>query len=644
MTSSDRLSVRSTCCLAVAVGLVAGYLDVLFIVVKKHFWNDSRYFEAARDFPWTVPAAHAAWMALAAVLLIVSTGFRPGRLRLRAVAWLLATLALWGAFLRLPLHEGSSFALAAGVALAVEGLVAAWLRRPRWVRLGLAGLVAPLILLAGATNGRALLREARIEAALPAPAENARNVLLIVWDTVRSNNLSLYGYPRNTTPNLQRWAREGVSYSLALAPAPWTLPSHGCFFTGRWPYQNGTLHRPTLADPDPTIAEHLAARGYQTVAFSGNTSMCSYETDLDRGFARFEDYPLTFQRFLAGTVPGRLLLTYGLHRGEPHARKWLLTQSRDARGLTDRFLGWLDDRPADRPFYAFLNYFDAHSPYIAPADFAGRLGITPQSRDDQKLLFNFYFGNKHFMSGRDILMARDAYDDCIAYLDDQLGRLLDDLRGRGLLEDTVVIIASDHGEEFGTHNVFGHAVGLYFDQIRVPLVILDPDGPRGRMVLDPVSLRDIPATVVDRLGLAEGSPFPGHSLAGLWGLMPGDQAPAVSPVLSAYANRTAFDPAPQAGLKRRGFQLSLVADGKHYVRDGMGSEQLYDYLLDPVELNDLMVEAADESTVRPFRERLRDALRDNPASAEMEEAVIAIYRRWLEDLTAVEPPETLEAG
>ena len=117
-------------------------------------------------------------------------------------------------------------------------------------------------------------------------------------------------------------------------------------------------------------------------------------------------------------------------------------------------------------------------------------------------------------------MARDCYDDCIAYLDEQLGRLLDELERQGLLANTDVIITSDHGEAFGDHGILGHSYSVNLDEIGVPLVILSPDAPAGREVYSPVSLRDLPATVVDRLGLSDGSPFPGRSLAAYWGLPP----------------------------------------------------------------------------------------------------------------------------
>src|SRR5262249_10990792 len=149
-----------------------------------------------------------------------------------------------------------------------------------------------------------------------------------------------------------------------LAPAPWTYPSHCCFFTGHWPYQLESHWKHTLDASVPTLAEYLASRGYRTVGFSANTNYCSYETGLDRGFAHFEDYPLTPRSLLGRTVAGSWILTNILSRDDYLESKWIRLQSRDARGINDAFLDWLGHRSGDRPFFAFLNYFDAHDPYL----------------------------------------------------------------------------------------------------------------------------------------------------------------------------------------------------------------------------------------------------------------------------------------
>ncbi len=139
-------------------------------------------------------------------------------------------------------------------------------------------------------------------------------------------------------------------------------------------------------------------------------------------------------------------------------------------------------------------------------------------------------------------MAHDCYDDCIAFLDEQLGQLLDELKRQGLLENTEVIITSDHGEAFGDHGILGHSSSVNLDEIGVPLVILSPSVPVGQVVNNPVSLRDLPATVVDRLGLSAGSPFPGRSWAVDWGLAAGRVPPPTTPAFSEQANAAAFQP------------------------------------------------------------------------------------------------------
>ena len=149
-----------------------------------------------------------------------------------------------------------------------------------------------------------------------------------------------------------------------------------------------------------------------------------------------------------------------------------------AHGTTEAFLGWLRHRQPDRPFFAFLNYFDAHGPYVPPPGYEGRFGIRPKPPRDYEFLFSIMGMESSSMRKRDILLARDCYDDCIAFLDEQLGRLLDQLQRGGLLDNTVVIITSDHGEAFGDHGHFGHGPGVYLEEVGVPLVILAPGARR----------------------------------------------------------------------------------------------------------------------------------------------------------------------
>jgi arylsulfatase A-like enzyme len=248
--------------------------------------------------------------------------------------------------------------------------------------------------------------------------------------------------------------------------------------------------------------------------------------------------------------------------------------------------------------------------------------------------------DKNRITKRDVWLARDCYHDCIAFLDEQLGRLLDELQGRGLLGDTDVIITSDHGEEFGEHLFFGHAHNTNLDAIGVPLVILSPRAPRGRVVNSPVSLRDLPATVVDLLGLSDGSPFPGRSLTAYWRSGPGQRPEITSAALTEQAEAAAFQTQPRRTREPPGFQMSLVASGHHYIRHGMGLEQLYDLRVDPFERVNLMASTQSAHRVGPFRRMLLEVLTGSPGSVEVEKAYLGPYRKWLEALVHG-PPEPI---
>src|SRR5262249_28657657 len=345
--------------------------------------------------------------------------------------------------------------------------------------------------------GRHVLAEARALARLPAPPAEAPNVLFIVLDTVRARSLSLYGYARDTTPELSRWARRGIRFDRAAAPACWTFPSHCSFFTGRWPFELNAHWQLVLNTPHPTLAEFLAARGYATAGLVANTSYCSAESGMSRGFAHYEDYPLSPLTILGSTEIGRWVSRNVLSYGDYYGQKWILFQSRDADGINRAFLDWMSGRRGDqRPFFAFLNYMDAHEPFVVPVEHTPRFGQRPGSRRDYEMLLGYWDRDKTQISPPDVSLARDGYDDFIAFPDPRVGALLDDLDRRGVLEKTVVIITSDHGEEFGERGIFDHGYSLYLDAVHVPLVILAPGAPAGRVVAEPVSLRDLPATII----------------------------------------------------------------------------------------------------------------------------------------------------
>ncbi len=629
---SATLSPKAAILLAICCGLAGGYLDLAIIFFKKVFGDGQRHYGNGVDFPWIVPLGHVLLLLIPGLLLALVCWLRPRPLSMHAGCWFFATLALSSALLRMPFYGPSSLLLAAGAGLQISRRAAAVVQHPQLVRRTLLSLLSLLSILAAHSSGWRAVRDYCATATLPRPPSNARNVVLIVWDTVRAANLSVYGYPRNTTPNLAKWARKGVRYNLAIAPAPWTYPSHTSFFTGYWPFQLISQRKFTLDAPMPTLAEHLASRGYLTAGFAANTKVLTYETKLDRGFTHFEDFPLTLRSFLSRTVAGSWILEYILYRNDWYESKWIRLQSRNASAINGSFFNWLRYRKKGRPFFAYLNYFDAHDPYMPPNAYAGRFGIRPNSPEDYRFLLEYSTPGWRSMQERDILMAHDCYDDCIAYLDDHVGQFLDELEDQGLLDSTLVIITADHGESFGDHRSFLHGNGLYLEETGVPLVILGPSAPADRIVADPVSLRDLPATVMDQLGLSAGSPFPGRSLAAHWKMAPGEKPQESSPAFSEFTTLTAFRPKVLRNLGQTGIQMSLVSAGKHYMRDGFGFEELYDLSKDSLEIVNLIDSEECTQYVQNFRKMLLEELNNHRASSEVGTAYLRNYRQRLQSL------------
>jgi arylsulfatase A-like enzyme len=426
------------------------------------------------------------------------------------------------------------------------------------------------------------------------------NVLFIVLDTVRAKNLGVCGYARETTPRLSRLAARGVGFNDARSAAPWTLPSHATMFTGRWPSELFEYPEQKLDSSVPTLAEYLGRNGYATAGFVANTFYCNSGFGLGRGFDHYEDF---YENF--GTSPGEILRHSALGRrlldlaGVEEAIR--LDGRKDADQINSDFLTWQSTR-GPRPFFAFLNYMDAHAPYIAPARADHHFGLRATTPSDQKILNDWQKITTPPTDPRAIELARDAYDDCIAFLDSALGRLFDELERRGIFDNTLVVVTSDHGEEIGEHQLVGHGRSLYREELHVPLIVVKPGRvPSGRRIAEPVSLRDLPATIVDLLQLSDNSPFPGRSMVPLWSTRPGLDKPDPGIVRSEVALRLKASTKKDRPPALRGPMASVVAEGMSYIRNADGSEELYRLLDDPAEAKNL----AEIKDAQPALRRLR---------------------------------------
>ncbi len=479
------------------------------------------------------------------------------------------------------------------------------------------GLVGLVLILAASIHVGDWLKQRR-EASRALPRSDAPNVLLIVLDTVRQDRLSLYGYRRPTTPTLERLAGRGIRFDDARATAPWTLASHASFFTGRWPFELGLRWVTPLCTDFPMLAEYLGSHGYATAGFVANAGYCSYDTGLNQGFTHYEDYvlerlgPLRTAVLINSTLKNVFELSLPFHDGiAQKIRTWLSdlffsAERKPASRVNSEFTRWLDRRsqPA-RPFFVFLNYLDAHTPYLLPPGSEHRFGPKMGPSDDEmQLLVSWDLIDKVNLPPRIVSAACDAYDNCIAYLDDQLRVLFDDLHSRKILDRTLVIVVSDHGEGLGEHFLYMHGESLYRTEISVPLLIL-PQSPRvgGSVVKETVSLRDIPATIIDLVGLAAGSPFPGRSLARFWSGHSLKSFPAEDlGALSELASPNPQDPNQGRSPAYRGPLVSISEGGFVYIRNERdGHEELFDEGNDPREL---MNRARDDS-MQPVLRRLR---------------------------------------
>jgi arylsulfatase A-like enzyme/Tfp pilus assembly protein PilF len=289
------------------------------------------------------------------------------------------------------------------------------------------------------------------------------NVILISVDTLRPDHLGCYGYPAATSPNIDRLASEGVVFEDAMSSAPLTLPTHTTILTGLYPITHGVRDNGTfgLAPDFTTLAEVLKGAGYSTAAFVGAFVLDS-RYGLDQGFDVYDD----------DLSAGRQLSAFGY-------------SERTADAVTDAAGGWLAG--AEEPFLAFIHYYDPHTPYEPPAGFRDRPGMN-------------------------------AYDGEIAFTDQEIGRLLDEVERLGLKERTLVVLISDHGEGLGGHGEATHGYLVYEQTLRVPFIMRFPEGRRpegaegGSRIGAPVRLVDVMPTVLEAAGLTADVRMDGRSL------------------------------------------------------------------------------------------------------------------------------------
>lgn len=440
------------------------------------------------------------------------------------------------------------------------------------------------------------LEEQRAIAALPAAAPGTPNVLIIVVDTLREDHLSLYGYSRKTSPNLERLAAQSVLFENAIATSSWTLPSHASMLTGLYPSAHGAEVHP-LDKRHVVLPEALRGRGYRTAAFSANTLMFTQAYGFGRGFIRFED---SFQKphdMFVRTLLGRQLQKRVIR---PLGDKDIPSRKRAAE-INQALLRWLDQNQG-RPFFAFLNYFDVHDPYLPPQPYRGKFSKRPNPGG----VFNSFINqvSPSLFTPEVLEDEIAAYDGSIAYVDAQIGQLLAELDRRSLSQDTILIITSDHGESLSEHGLFCHRTSLYGEQLEVPLIIRWPGKiPAGKRVETPVSLASLPATVMSLTGAGERGPFPGPSLVPLWteANPPADWPYPWAELAACPEDRSSpFLPCFIGALK------AIVTPDWYFIYHEKQAPQLFDAKKDRAQLHNLAETPEGQKVVAEFLARVRE--------------------------------------
>jgi arylsulfatase A-like enzyme len=432
-------------------------------------------------------------------------------------------------------------------------------------------------------------------------AKPPHGIILISFDTLRADSLGIYGYHRNTSPFIDSFAKESIVFENAIVQAPWTLPSHMSIMTSLYPTSHGVVETNLrLADEHVTLAELLRAGGYQTAAFTSGGPM-SEVYGFDQGFDTYDHKWITIEQLL------------------PKVKKWL-------------------DTNKSNPFFVFIHSFDIHYPYKPPPPFnaifhdfpyTGRL--IPSSKT-----LNAIGKKKLKVNDEDLRHFRAFYDGGIRYADEKIGEFLSYLRDSGLEDRSLIIITSDHGEEFKEHGSVLHNQLYYRPNLQVPLIMRIPNYPRREIrISEFVQSIDVLPTI---LGAAR---LPAHPQAQGRNLLPSIKRHKnfFNRFLWKITHPFTKDSHISFSEHHKTESYSVMTDSYQLIYDSRSeSMQLFNLKDDPLEQEDI---ASDHThiTDRLFLqyEALYSAKTSNykPLVTDLDE----IQRKQLEALGYIDPPE-----
>jgi arylsulfatase A-like enzyme len=411
------------------------------------------------------------------------------------------------------------------------------------------------------------------------------SVLLIVIDTLRADHLGCYGYARPTSPHLDALARRGVRFANAHAPSSWTAASVASILTGLYPAVHGVeTSTSVLGDDVPTIAEAFRARGYATAAFSANPVFVSPVMGFARGFDRFDILhgPAVSQDDALDMIPVDPLFTR-------------FVQVAKADRVTDAAFAWIEEQArGGGPFFAYVHYLDPHADYFPPPEYAARFGVAmdaPLAGVAQRPLLRSFHAPA---SADDLATLIGLYDGEIAFTDEHVGRLIDEVWKR-VAGPMLVVVTADHGEEFGDHGGLLHGTTLWEEQLHVPLIFAGTRIAPGRTIRAPVSLVSV---------------WP--MLAGLTGVgtpMDTSDRPSAVPLLGATDPTPIFADLERPSPRLEHWHSRVVIDGSWKLIVASGDNTLvFDLAHDPGEHRDVAAIEPERRVALTESLRVRDAL------------------------------------
>lgn len=427
----------------------------------------------------------------------------------------------------------------------------------------------------------------------------APNVVLLVVDTLAEKRVSGYGYARETTPNLDRLMREGVRFDAAIAPSPWSPPSHSSIVTGLLPFNHAVIGwQDRLADTAPPLAVYLQDLGYRTGLFSTHKS-------------------------LAGGV-------HGITAGIDHE----FVEGLGDRRVLETAAAWMEEQ--GEPFFAHVIVTSPHAPYQEyPPEYDDLyfLDVPPGGEKTYPFVDSRYTGDGGIpksvrMGDHDTVgFYVNRYDRGLRYVDSLIGEFVSRLQAQGKLSNTLLVVTSDHGESLGEHDYFGHEVRLYDTLIRVPLIFWYPGRLAGGAVWEEqVELVDLVPTILGFLGQTA----PGH-LDGI------DLSTHLLRGTRPEEGRVAFG----SYTWRRKRLFMARSDTHKLIYSESGGEEFYDLVADPDEVDDLLaagadaLKAADAVTAYTDLRRAIDTLLEAHASLKRGTPVVPLSDELIEELRAL---------